>query len=122
LSEELQRREAKELVMLAAKAADDKQATDIVILELAQLLVVTDYFLICSAETDRQTKTIDEEVRKQAREVAGRKPLRAAGEDLGDWILIDYGDVVVHIFTQETRDYYQLERLWRGAPKVAREA
>jgi ribosome-associated protein len=122
LTEERQRREAKELVMQAAKAADDKQAADILILELAQLLVITDYFLICSGATDRQTRTIAEEVRKQVKEMSGRKPIRAAGEELGDWILLDYGDVVIHIFTQEMREYYQLERLWRGAPKIAREA
>jgi len=109
---------AKEMVLIAARAADDKKAGDITILEMAKLLGITDYFMICTGATDRQTKTIADEVRKQLRE-AGRKPDRVSGDDLGDWILLDYSDFVVHIFTEEMNDYYQLERLWKDAPRVA---
>lgn len=105
------------MVLIAARATDAKKAGNISILEMAKLLGITDYFLICTGATDRQTKTIADEVRKQLRE-AGRKPDRISGDDLGDWILLDYSDFVVHIFTEEMHDYYQLERLWKDAPRV----
>jgi len=109
--------DAKEMVTAAAAAAADKKASDLIILEVYAILNITDYFLICSGKNDKQTKAIADEVRKTIRELGG-KPLRAAGEDLGDWILIDYGDFVVHIFTEEKREYYQLERLWSDAPQL----
>ena len=109
--------DAKEMVTAAAAAAADKKASDLIILEVYEILNITDYFLICSGKNDKQTKAIADEVRKTIRELGG-KPLRAAGEDLGDWILIDYGDFVVHIFTEEKREYYQLERLWSDAPQL----
>ena len=107
----------KDLVILAARAAGDKKASDILILEISKLLAITDYFLICSGATDRQTKAIAEEVRKKLKD-AGRRPARSAGEELGDWILLDYNDFIVHIFTDEMREYYQLERLWKDAPQL----
>ena len=105
------------MVTAAAAAAADKQASDLLVLEVFDILNITDYFLICSGKNDKQTKAIADEVRKAIRELGG-KPLRAAGEDLGDWILIDYGDFVIHIFTEEKREYYQLERLWSDAPQL----
>lgn len=108
---------AKEMITAAANAAADKQASDLVVLEVYEILNITDYLLICSGKSERQTKAIADEVRTTIRELGGR-PLRAAGEDLGDWILIDYGDFVIHIFTEEKREYYQLERLWSDAPKL----
>ncbi len=109
--------DAKALVMAAAVAATAKQASDLIVLEVFPVLSITDYFLICSGKNDKQTKAIANEIRKTVRELGG-KPLRAAGEDLGDWILIDYGDFVIHIFTEEKREYYQLERLWSDAPQL----
>lgn len=108
---------ARELVNLAAQAADNKKASDIVILEMAGILDVTDYFLIVSGATDRQTKIIADEVQRKLRDL-GRKPFRTAGEDSGDWILLDYIDFVIHIFTEETREFYLLERLWKDAPRT----
>ena len=109
--------DAKDLVVAAAQAADDKKASEIMILEMSGVLDITDYFLICSGATDRQTKAIADEIQKKLR-ADGRKPYRTAGEELGDWILLDYGDFVVHIFTEETREYYRLERLWKDAPQL----
>ncbi|MDP1808077.1 MAG: ribosome silencing factor [Actinomycetota bacterium] len=108
---------ARELVMVAAQAADDKKATDIIILEMAGILDITDYFLICGGATDRQTKAIADEIQKRLRDF-GCKPHRSAGEELGDWILLDYVDFIIHIFTDETREYYRLERLWKDAPQL----
>lgn len=109
--------ETKELVSAAVAAAEEKKAFDFRVLEIPKELALTDYFMICSAGGDRQAKAIAEEVRVALRDL-GRKPLRVAGEDVGKWILMDYGDIIVHIFTEETREYYQLERLWRDAPQV----
>ena len=109
--------DSKEMVLAAAVAAVDKKATDLLVLEIAKLLDIADYFLICSGSGNKQTKAISNEVRKTLRE-KGSSPLRAAGEERGDWVLLDYGDFVIHIFTEETRDYYQLERLWRQAPQL----
>lgn len=109
--------DSKEMILSAAAAAADKKATDVLVLEISKVLDIADYFLICSGSGDKQTKAISNEVRKVLRE-KGASPLRAAGEDAGDWILLDYGDFVVHIFTEVTRDYYQLERLWREAPQL----
>ncbi len=108
---------AKEMVTAAAAAAAGKQASDIIVLDVYDIINITDYFLICTGKNDKQTKAIADEVRTTVRELGG-KPLRSAGEDLGDWILIDYGDFVVHIFTEEKREYYQLERLWSDAPQL----
>ncbi len=107
----------KEMVTAAAAAAAEKQATDVIILDVAEVLNITDFFLICSGKNDRQAKAIADEIRRTIHELGGT-PLRSAGEDLGDWILVDYGDFVVHVFTQEKREYYQLERLWSDAPKL----
>lgn len=79
------------------------------------MLDIADYFVICSGQTDRQVKIIAENIRKQLGP-EGRKPFSIAGETEGQWVLMDYGDVVIHIFTTEQRDYYQLERLWKDAP------
>lgn len=108
---------ARDLVMIAGRAADDKKASNILMLEMAGILDITDYFLICGGATDRQTKSISDEIQKQLRD-AGRKPYRSAGEELGDWILLDYVDFIIHIFTDETREFYRLERLWKDAPRT----
>jgi ribosome-associated protein len=109
--------ESRELAVAAARAAADKQARDIAILDVHGLIVITDYFVICSAGTDRQVRTIVEEVERALREL-GRKPLRREGETESRWVLLDYVDVVVHVFAEEEREFYDLERLWRDAPRV----
>jgi ribosome-associated protein len=89
-----------------------------VILEVAQVLVVADEFVIASAPNDRQVKAIVEEVEHQVAEAGLAKPLRVEGLDDRHWVLLDYGDVVVHVFLEETRQYYELERLWGDVPRV----
>ena len=106
------------MVLEAAEAASDKKAEQIVILDVSQQLVITDYFLICSGNTDRQVRTIVDEVQKRLLESHGRKPFRREGEREGHWVLLDYVDFVVHAFQKEDREYYDLERLWSDAPRI----
>jgi ribosome-associated protein len=108
---------SREVAIRAARAAADKQATDIVILDVHELIVITDLFVICTAATQRQVKTVIEEIERSIREL-GEKPMRREGESEGGWWLLDYVDVVVHVFGEEEREYYDLERLWSDAPRV----
>ncbi len=112
--------ESRELAVAAARAAADKQARDIAILDVHGLIVITDFFVICSGGTDRQVRTIVEEVERAGRDL-GRKPVRREGETESRWVLLDYVDVVVHVFAEEEREFYDLERLWRDAPRVGLE-
>jgi len=102
----------------AAQAAAAKQASDSVILDVRELIVITDYFVIASGSSDRQVRTLVEEIEKGVRERLGVRPVRREGEDGWQWVLLDYVDVVVHVFSEEQREYYDLERLWRDAPRV----
>jgi len=106
------------LVLEAAEAASSKKADRIAILDVSELLVITDHFLICSGSNERQVRTIAEEVEKRLLEQHKVKPFRREGEREGRWILLDYVDFVVHVFGPEERDYYDLERLWADAPRV----
>ena len=108
---------SREIAVTAARAAADKQAVDVTILDVSGLIVITDYFVICSGSSDRQVKTLVEEVEQAVREI-GERPVRREGEADTGWVLLDYIDVVVHVFAQEEREYYDLERLWRDAPRV----
>jgi ribosome-associated protein len=105
------------MAVAAARAAGAKQAADIVILDVHDLIVITDFFVIATGTSDRQVKTIVEEVEKVLRET-GVRPIRREGETEAQWVLLDYVDVVVHVFSKEQREYYDLERLWRDAPRV----
>ena len=105
------------VAIAAARAAADKQAGEIVILDVRELIVITDYFVIASAGTKRQIRTVIEAIEDAVRAM-GEKPIRREGEQEGGWWLLDYVDVVVHVFGLEERDYYDLERLWRDAPRV----
>ncbi len=102
---------------MAARAAAEKKATDIVALDVAKLLVVTDYFIICTGNTDRQVRTIAEEVEITLKR-AGFPAIGVEGEAEGKWVLIDFADVVVHVFQPEERDFYRLEKLWSDAPRL----
>ena len=102
----------------AARAADDKKATDTVILEVGEILAITDAFVITSGANPRQVRTIVEEVELQVDVAGGPKPRRVEGLDDARWVLMDYGDFVVHVFLDETRRYYDLERLWSDAERV----
>ena len=112
-----QSEESREAAVAAARSASAKQAEGVAILDVHGLIVITDYFVIASGETERQVRTIVEEVEKALRDL-GRKPVRREGETEGRWVLLDYVDVVVHVFAEEEREYYDLERLWRDAPRV----
>ena len=107
-----------DLVQAAAVAASSKKAERIVILDVSKQLVITDHFLICSGNTDRQVRTIADEVEKVLSTERGVKPFRREGEREGRWVLLDYVDFVVHVFHKEDRDYYDLERLWSDAPVI----
>ena len=102
----------------AAEAASSKKADRIVILDVSELLVITDHFLICSGNNERQVRTIADEVERRLLETRKVKPFRREGQREGRWILLDYVDFVVHVFGPEERDYYDLERLWADAPRI----
>jgi ribosome-associated protein len=108
---------ALELVTVAAKAASDKLATDVVAIDVSDHLVITDVFLLASAPNDRQVRAIVDAV-EEALQRRGAKPVRREGEREGRWVLLDYGEVVVHVQHAEERTYYALERLWRDCPEI----
>lgn len=102
----------------AARAADDKQADDVVILDVGEVLGITDYFVICSARNDRLVKTVTEAIEKRLKDIDGPKPLRVEGLAEAHWVLMDYADLVVHVFSTDARGFYDLERLWRDVRRV----
>lgn len=108
------------VVRLAVRAALDKKADDVVVLDLQQLSAVADFFLICSGVSATQVDTIAESVRG-ALKAAGVRPRHVEGTAKSGWLLLDYGDVVIHVFLGETRAYYALERLWGDAPVLSME-
>jgi ribosome-associated protein len=106
-----------ELLEVAAKAADSKQAEDLVALDVSGPLPLTDIFLLASARNERNVLAIADEVEDKLAE-AGTKALRREGRNEARWVLLDFGDLVVHVFHQEDRAYYSLERLWKDCPVV----
>jgi len=110
--------ESRDVAVTAARAAAEKQGEDITILDVRELIVITDFFVIVSGATSRQVRTIVEAVEAALRGL-GVKPLRREGETEGRWVLLDYVDVVVHVFGAEERAYYDLERLWKDAATLA---
>ncbi|HLV73936.1 MAG TPA: ribosome silencing factor [Vulgatibacteraceae bacterium] len=107
---------AAQLVRIAAEAAGDKLADDILAYDVSEQLVITDAFVLCSAPSDRQVRAIVDEIEKRLREEADAKPVRREGEREGRWVLLDYVDIIVHIQHEEDRMYYALERLWKDCP------
>jgi ribosome-associated protein len=105
-----------EILIAAAAAASDKKAVDIRVLDVSRHLVITDHFLICSGNTERQVKTIAEEIDKRLGEHFRTRPFRREGEREARWVLLDYVDFVVHVFHHDEREYYDLERLWADVP------
>lgn len=101
-----------------AAAAADKKATDIRILDLGELLGITDFFVLASASNDRQLGTVVEEIERRLKQGLGRAPVRREGTKDTGWIVLDYGEIVVHVFTQAQRAFYDLERLWSDAPTL----
>jgi ribosome-associated protein len=108
---------ARELALVAANAAADKLATDIVIIDVSDRLVITDIFVIATGSNERQVEAIVDEVEEKLRR-AGVKPLRREGRRDGRWVLLDYSDIVIHVQHAEERVFYGLERLWKDCPTI----
>ncbi|MEZ5144401.1 MAG: ribosome silencing factor [Acidimicrobiales bacterium] len=105
-------------VKAAARAAAAKTDDETIVLEVGAVLSITGWFVITSGGNSRLVKTLAEEVEEKVAEAGGPKPLRVEGLDGLHWVLLDYGDFVVHVFLTEDREYYELERLWRDVPVV----
>jgi ribosome-associated protein len=108
-----------EAALVAARAADAKLGQDTVVLAMGELLGVTDAFVVTSGTNSRQVRTIVEEVEHQVRKSTGRSPRATEGLRDLTWVLMDYGDFLVHVFHDEARSYYDLERLWGNAPRMS---
>ena len=109
--------DAIEMAGIAARAADDKLATDVVVLDVSEQLVITDCFVIASAPNERQVNSIVENIEEKLRE-AGHKPVRREGTREGRWALLDFVDVVIHVQHNDERNFYALERLWKDCPTI----
>ncbi len=109
--------EARELAHVAAQAAADKLASDIVLIDVSERLAITDVFVVATGNTERQVEAIVDEVEEKMR-LSGSKPIRREGRRDGRWVLLDYGDVVVHVQHAEERVFYALERLWKDCPFI----
>lgn len=109
--------ESKELLTLAAQACDEKRANDIVVLDMAEVSLIADYFLICEGSNERQVQAIARELKNQAEE-HGIEVKRMEGFEQARWVLVDLNDIVCHIFHKDERHYYNLERLWGDADTV----
>jgi ribosome-associated protein len=105
-----------EIALAIAEYANDRKALDVVQLDLRELISYTDYFVICTGRSDRQAKAIHDAIHLGMKNDHGILPGRVEGVTEGNWILMDYLDVIVHVFTPETREYYRLEELWGEAP------
>lgn len=111
-------KESRELALVAARAASSKQGEAIVVLDVRELIAITDYFVITSANSERQLRTVSEEIERSLR-AEGVKPVREEGSVESGWLLLDFVDFVVHVFRDDQREYYRLENLWRDAPVVS---
>lgn len=109
---------SRDAALIAARAADDKKATDIMVQEVGDLIGVTDYFVIVTASNSRQVDAIIDEIEEKLHKDAGMKPAHREVSQDGSWSLLDYGHLVVHVFQPETREYYRLETLWNDAPVI----
>jgi ribosome-associated protein len=109
---------AVEVAVTAARTADDKKADRTLVLFVGDVLSITDYFVITSAPNRRLVRLVVDEVEKAVREKHGRSPVRVEGVAEQQWVLIDYGDAVIHVFSDEIRAYYEIERLYRDVPKI----
>ena len=102
----------------AARAALDRKAIDLVVLDVQGLSGVTDYFLVCSGRSTTHLKSIADAIREELKD-DGVRPLHSEGSTESGWVLLDYGDVLMHVFLEDTRAYYALERLWGDAPSIS---
>jgi ribosome-associated protein len=110
--------EVRAWAIAAARAADDKKADDVVVLDVSGVLGITDFFVIASAPNTRLVRTIADAVEEQVAAAFDLRPRKVEGRDELAWVLADYGDIVVHVFLDETRRFYDLERLWSDVPRV----
>jgi ribosome-associated protein len=107
------------VAVTAARQADEKQGRNIVVLDVRGVLAITDYFVVVDAPNRRLVRTLVDDVEAGVRDRNGRSPLRVEGEREQQWVLIDYGDVVVHVFLDEIRRFYEIERLYRDVPTIS---
>lgn len=110
--------DARTVAVIAARAADEKQGRDITVLDVGDILGIVEYFVVLEAPNRRLVATLVEEIERVVRATTGHSPVRVEGAREQQWVLLDYGDVVVHVFLDETRRFYEIERLYRDAPKL----
>lgn len=110
--------EPERLARRIAEIADSKKATDIVAIDMRGLVAYTDFLVICTAASDRQSKAIRDGVREELKKGEGLLPGRVEGDQGAAWVLVDYLDCILHVFTPEARDHYRLDRLWQDAPRL----
>lgn len=110
--------DAVDLAISAARCADEKQGRNIVVLDVGDVLAVTEFFVVVDAPNRRLVRTIVDEIEQTVRAASGRSPLRVEGVNEQQWVLVDYGDVVVHVFLDEVRRFYEIERLYRDVARI----
>lgn len=110
--------EARDLAIAAAQVADAHHARNVVVLHVGDVLALTEYFVVADASNKRLVGAVVEEVEAELKVLADRAPIRVEGVRENQWVLIDYGDVVVHVFLSEIRDFYEIERLYTDVPKI----
>ncbi|MFV0307368.1 MAG: ribosome silencing factor [Desertimonas sp.] len=110
--------DARTVALTAARAADDKQGRDILVLDVGDVLGIVAYFVVVEAPNRRLVATLVEEIERAVRDATGESPVRVEGSREQQWVLLDYGDVAVHVFLEEIRRFYEIERLYRDAPQV----
>ncbi len=109
---------SKDFAIEIARITDDKKADEVLVLHVGEVLGITEYFVLSGASNPRLVGAIADEVTSKMRERYGRSPIRTEGIREQMWVLVDYGDVVVHVFAEETRRFYEIERLYKDVPKV----
>ncbi|MBJ68430.1 MAG: ribosome silencing factor [Acidimicrobiaceae bacterium] len=110
--------ESAKWILLAGEAIEEKSGHDTVIVDVGDVFAIAEYFVITTGRTNRQVKAISEEVESALKEAGGPSPTRIEGNDDYKWVLMDYGEFLVHVFDSKERDYYQLERLWSDRPLI----
>jgi len=110
--------QSRDLARTIAQLLDNKKGIDIEIIEIEELTIIADYFVLCTGTSTVHLRALADEVELKLKEGQSLPPLGIEGYDTGNWILMDYGSVVVHLFTEDTRKYYSLERLWSDAPRI----
>jgi ribosome-associated protein len=111
--------DAHALALSCARTADHEQGADVVVLDVGDLIAISEYFVITSAPNRRLVRTLVDRIEERSKLDLGRSPLRIEGADQQQWVLMDYGDVVVHVFLTEIREFYDIERLYRDVPSLA---